>query len=98
MLKKIIRPLHSKKDKEGIIVLDTEGLGNPASHIGADSKIFLFALLLSSLFLFNTVSAIDEMSFQDLQVMLNLAKDIQAKNNGENDFPSFFWIVRDFIL
>lgn len=43
--------------------MDTEGLGNPISHVFADNKIFLFALLLSSFFIFNSMNVIDENSF-----------------------------------
>ena len=69
------------------MVLDTEGLGNPNAYTSSDSKVFLMALLLSSLFLFNSMHCIDEHSFQDLQVMLNLAKDIESKNPTQNQFP-----------
>jgi len=44
-----------KDDKTGFLVVDTEGIGNPNSSISSDSKIFLLSLLLSSLFIFNSM-------------------------------------------
>jgi len=62
----------------------------------------LFALLLSSYFIYNSVGSIDETSLNNLTIIANLAKDIQNNNNKdsklEEEFPSFLWLVRDFTL
>ena len=62
----------------------------------------LLALLLSSYFIYNSVGSIDEKSLNSLNVITNLAKDLQSKNMNndhlEDEFPSFMWIVRDFTL
>lgn len=67
-----------------------------------DSRIFLFSLLLSSFFIYNSTGSIDENALNTLNLIINLAKDIQTKtNNGGDDgahFPSLLWIVRDFTL
>jgi hypothetical protein len=62
----------------------------------------LFSLLLSSYFIYNSVGSIDENALNTLNLVINLAKDIQNKTNNSSDdsshFPSFLWIVRDFTL
>jgi hypothetical protein len=62
----------------------------------------LFALLLSSYFVYNSVGSIDENSLNSISVLANLANEIQSKNtkdeNIEQNFPSFLWLVRDFTL
>lgn len=67
-----------------------------------DSRIFLFSLLLSSYFIYNSVGSIDENALNTLNLIINLAKDIQTKTNNTSDdaanFPSFLWVVRDFTL
>jgi hypothetical protein len=85
-----------------IIVIDTEGFGGMDENANHDSRIFLFSLLLSSFFIYNSVGSIDENALNTLNLVINLAKDIQSKtsNSGEDasNFPSFLWIVRDFTL
>ena len=44
----------------------------------------LFAILLSSYFVYNSVGSIDENSINNLNVIANLAKDIQM-NNAKDD-------------
>ena len=93
-----------------VLIMDTEGLGSTMESINYDSKIFLFALLLSSYFIFNSVGTIDENSLQDLSLAINVANDLQVKSNQllkgkkladqeiSKNFPSFLWVVRDFML
>lgn len=42
-----------------IIVIDTEGFGGMDENANHDSRIFLFSLLLSSYFIYNSVGSID---------------------------------------
>ena len=63
----------------------------------------MFSLLLSSFFIYNSVGSIDENALNTLNLVINLAKDIQSKTNNissedSTHFPSFLWIVRDFTL
>lgn len=85
-----------------VIVIDTEGFGGMDENANHDSRIFLFSLLLSSFFIYNSVGSIDQNALNTLNLIINLAKDIQTKTNNSNDdsshFPSFLWIVRDFTL
>ena len=86
-----------------IIMVDTEGFGGMDENTNHDSRIFLFSLLLSSYFIYNSVGNIDENALNSLNLILNLAKDIQTKSHGKvgddtSCFPAFLWVVRDFAL
>ncbi len=89
-----------------ILLIDTEGFGGVDENVNHDSRIFLFSLLLSSFFIYNSVGNIDEQALNSLSLIINLAKDIQIKSHhGDSEkedpanyFPSFLWIVRDFAL
>ena len=65
------------------------------------------ALLLSSCFIYNSIGTIDENALNNLQLIINLSKELQIKSEmmEETDpdelakyFPSFMWVVRDFSL
>jgi len=88
-----------------VLVIDTEGFGGTDENINHDNKIFIFSLLLSSYFIFNSVGHIDENALNNLSLIINLAKEIQTKASSSqqgdeivNSFPSFLWVVRDFAL
>lgn len=59
-----------------MIVVDTEGLGAYDEDENHDAKIFLLALLLSSLLIYNSVGTIDENALNSLSLVINLAKKI----------------------
>lgn len=95
-------PDHEDMD---IFLIDTEGFGGTDENVNHDSRIFLFSLLLSSFFIYNSVGNIDENALNALSLIINLAKDIQVqtgKTTKDQDpaqfFPSFLWVVRDFTL
>ena len=88
-------------------LIDTEGLGAYDEDINHDTKIFLIAVLISSLFIFNSVGAIDENNINTLSFILNLSKTIKINNkineeDNENElskyFPTLLWLLRDFSL
>ena len=90
-----------------LLVIDSEGIGAFDEDQNHDTKIFLFTLLLSSYFIFNSMGTIDENAIQNLSLIINLSKQLQIKNDliGECDpeeiqrfFPRFLWVVRDFSL
>jgi hypothetical protein len=91
------KPIYiNKNGKEvPVIVIDTEGLGAIDEEQNHDSKIFLLALLLSSLFIYNSVGTIDENALNSLSLGINLSSQIE--DLGEY-FPSFLWVLRDFSL
>ena len=93
--------------KNPIIVVDTEGLGAFEEDENHDTKIFLLALLLCSLLVYNSVGSIDEGALTNLSLVVNLSKSLQNKQNdsGKNAmddiaqyFPAFMWVLRDFAL
>ena len=79
------------------IVIDTEGFGGMDENVNHDTRIFLFSLLLSSYFIYNSVGSIDENALNTISLIVNLAKEIQGANHHDF-FPQFLWIVRDFAL
>ena len=87
-----------------VLVIDSEGLGAFDEDANHDTRIFLFSLLLSSYFIYNSVGSIDESALQNLSLIVNLSKQIQVKSGQtsiediSNYFPSFLWILRDFAL
>lgn len=89
-----------------VLIIDTEGLGAFDENANHDTKIFLLALLLCSLLIFNSVGTIDENALNTLSLVVNLTKSIQFSNKGGEDdidelakqFPSFLWVLRDFSL
>ena len=89
-----------------VFLIDTEGLGAYDEEINHDTKIFLIAILISSLFIYNSFGAIDENAINSLSFILNLSKTIKIKSVNKIDseeelaeyFPSFLWLLRDFSL
>ena len=78
-----------------VLVIDSEGLGAIDEDANHDTRIFLFSLLLSSYFIYNSVGSIDESALQNLSLIVNLSKQIQVKSGQtsiediSNYFPSF---------
>jgi len=92
-------------EKFHVLVVDTEGLGAYDEEVNHDTKIFLIAVLISSLFLYNSFGSIDETSINTLSFVLNLSNSIQLSNNKKVEpedlskyFPSLLWLLRDFSL
>ena len=87
-------------------LIDTEGLGAYDEEINHDSKIFLIAVLISSLFIYNSFGAIDENQVSNLSFVLDLSKTIKIKSVAIEDneeelakyFPTLLWLLRDFSL
>lgn len=57
-------------------MIDTEGFGGMDENVNHDSRIFLFSLLLSSYFIYNSVGTIDENALNTMSLVINLAKEI----------------------
>lgn len=69
------KPLILKNDKDEIInvcVLDSEGLGSIEEDINHDLRLFSITLLLSSMFIYNTLGSIDEHALDSLGLVLRL--------------------------
>ena len=91
-----------------IILLDTEGSGSLQKNQNHDAKIFAMVVLLSSLFVFNSMQTIDENSISCLSLATELSNFIKIRSkegtprNNENALglmtPKFLWLLRDFAL
>ncbi|XP_043859656.1 guanylate-binding protein 7-like isoform X2 [Dromiciops gliroides] len=74
-----------------------------------DSWIFALAILLSSIFVYNSMGTINHQALEQMQYVTELTELIKVKSSpdaeGEEDsaefvgfFPDFVWTVRDFTL
>jgi hypothetical protein len=87
-----------------VVFVDSEGLGSVGGTQQHDLQIFSLAMLISSLFIYNSVGAIDESSISQLSFVTQLTKHIQVKSGGgggdelDKFFPDFIWTLRDFTL
>jgi hypothetical protein len=91
-----------------LILLDTEGLDDPekgnATH---DTNMFSLALLISSVFIYNTKGTIDAKSLDGLHFAAEMSSFVRSDSrnaellDGENlasHFPAFIWAIRDHHL
>jgi hypothetical protein len=90
-----------------VIVMDSEGLQSEDNEENFDVKIFSLVILLSSNFIYNSMSgAINQGSIDALELVVQIANDINTTTlNSEANleqcsqyFPSLLWIGRDFSL
>uniref|UniRef100_G1PXT0 GB1/RHD3-type G domain-containing protein n=1 Tax=Myotis lucifugus TaxID=59463 RepID=G1PXT0_MYOLU len=101
---------HPLKPDNTLVLLDTEGLGDVEKGDSQnDSWIFALAVLLSSMFVYNSMGTINHQALEQLHYVTKLTKLIRAKSfpsSGEvgdsaefiSFFPDFVWVVRDFTL
>jgi hypothetical protein len=59
-----------------VFLLDTEGSGSTDRNTTHDAKIFALVVLLSSLFIFNSVGTIDEKAINNLSLAAELSSNI----------------------
>jgi hypothetical protein len=88
-----------------IVLLDTEGSGSLQKNQNHDAKIFALVVLLSSLFIFNSMQTIDENAISSLSLAAELSNYIKLRSSGtdvhhqsELMAPKFLWLLRDFAL
>ncbi|XP_066232957.1 guanylate-binding protein 4-like isoform X1 [Saccopteryx leptura] len=101
---------HPSKQNHTLVLLDTEGLGDvEKGDPKNDTWIFALAVLLSSMFVYNSLGTINHQALEQLHYVTELTKLIKTKSSpssGEEDdsakfvsfFPDFVWAVRDFSL
>uniref|UniRef100_A0A8C8UB86 GB1/RHD3-type G domain-containing protein n=1 Tax=Peromyscus maniculatus bairdii TaxID=230844 RepID=A0A8C8UB86_PERMB len=103
---------HPTKPNHTLILLDTEGLGDvEKGDPRNDAWIFALAVLLSSTFVYNSMSTINNDALEKLHpgYVTKLTELIRAKSSQRPDaiedvrefvsfFPDFIWTVRDFTL
>jgi len=80
----MISNTHSKDEEFPVFIIDTEGLGAYDEEINHDSKIFLIAILLSSLFIYNSFGTIDETALNNLSLIVNLSKSLKLRENSNS--------------
>ena len=87
------------------IAIDTEGIDALDADNTHDVRIFTLALLLSNIFIYNSVGPIDETSLSTLSLMTNVSSCVRVTTEkdatiGELSefFPHFIWVLRDFTL
>ena len=81
----IITNSNNNNEPFPVYLIDTEGLGAYDEEINHDSKIFLIAILISSLFIYNSFGTIDEAALSNLSFILNLSKSLKLKNSLQKD-------------
>lgn len=92
--------------KVAVVVIDSEGLNSTEVDSNYDNRVFMFCLLLSSLFIYNSMGTIDENALQNINLILNLALRVKVKGGAQKPsdaemveaFPSFLWVLRDAFL
>ena len=83
----------AQKSDTPVLLLDTEGIDALDAECDHDVRIFSLAVLLSSVFIYNSMSHIDEAAVQTLSFMTKVASSL-----GKGHTPYFYWILRDFSL
>lgn len=84
-----------------LIVIDSEGIGSTdQDNYSDDSNIFALVLMISSMFIYNSVGAIDDTSLSNQSILSNIvnhihikdssnsSKNIDHNNSEENDFEN----------
>eukprot|EP00092_Neocalanus_flemingeri_P033931 GFUD01036897.1.p1 GENE.GFUD01036897.1~~GFUD01036897.1.p1 ORF type:complete len:702 (+),score=218.67 GFUD01036897.1:901-3006(+) len=97
---------HPRYPDRVLLLLDTEGLADPEkANVDHDIWIFSLAILLSSIFVYNSKGVIDSDALEKLQMTSELTEHLRIKSGGNEDgedfhrvFPDFIWAVRDFFL
>ena len=94
----------TEEDDKFVLYIDTEGIDALDANDTHDVRIFTLALLLSSVFLYNSVGTIDETAMQTLSLMTRVTNNVKvssASSNCDNiseHMPHFIWVLRDFGL
>lgn len=69
------------------IVMDTEGLFSLEADETKDTRVFALSLLLSTMFVYNSVGSIDKQALSNLALVSNISKwiRVQSNSNGGNE-------------
>ncbi|EFC46568.1 predicted protein [Naegleria gruberi] len=84
-----------------LLIVDSEGIGSFSANETYDTQVFSLALLMSSMFIYNSQGSIDDNAITRLGLVTELSKYVKSKLGGLDNqaiFPSFLWVVRDFSL
>ncbi|CAO2600296.1 Guanylate-binding protein 1 [Lemmus lemmus] len=101
---------HPQKAGRILVLLDTEGLGDVEKGDNQnDCWIFALAVLLSSIFVYNSMGAINQQALDQLHYVTELTDRIRTRSSPDQEeledsdefvsfFPDFVWTLRDFSL
>ncbi|NXC48311.1 GBP1 protein, partial [Penelope pileata] len=97
---------HPRQSGVALVLLDTEGLGDPRKDDDqSDAWIFTLALLLSSTLVYNSIGTIDQQALETLRLVTELTEHVRVRAEDTDStpefvrvFPNFIWTVRDFTL
>lgn len=85
-----------------VLFVDSEGIDALDATDDNDVRVFTLALMLSSVFLYNSVGHIDEAAISTLGLMTRVTSSVKqslADDAAVSDMmPTFFWLLRDFSL
>ena len=89
--------------KRSLILLDVEGLSDAAKGDAAhDLNLFVFSLLASSVFIYNTKGTIDANALDGLHLATRISDELLSNSDEEGSFaqvfPHFIWAIRDHHL
>jgi hypothetical protein len=77
-----------------LLVLDTEGIDALDAENEHDVRIFALSVLISSIFVYNSMSHLDEAAVQTLSLMTKVTQAIGEETHS----PTLYWVLRDFAL
>jgi hypothetical protein len=89
------------------LLVDSEGSGSTTASPDRDGKLFALVILLSSLFVFNTMGVIDEHAINQLSLAAYMYEQLQPEDSSDPQSlqakllafcPRFIWLLRDFHL
>ncbi|XP_015992400.2 guanylate-binding protein 5 isoform X2 [Rousettus aegyptiacus] len=101
---------HPVKTNHTLVLLDTEGLGDvEKGDKNNDTQIFALAILLSSVFVYNTMNKIDQRAIDLLYYVIELSNLLRTLSSPDLDevddaadfvsfYPDLVWTLRDFYL
>eukprot|EP00746_Dinoflagellata_sp_MGD_P001050 gnl/MRDRNA2_/MRDRNA2_101944_c0_seq1.p1 gnl/MRDRNA2_/MRDRNA2_101944_c0~~gnl/MRDRNA2_/MRDRNA2_101944_c0_seq1.p1 ORF type:complete len:602 (-),score=138.91 gnl/MRDRNA2_/MRDRNA2_101944_c0_seq1:26-1831(-) len=88
-----------------LLLLDCEGSGNTSSDREHDARVVALAVLLCTVFLFNSKGVVNEGAIQSLSVVTSLAQMVLKQHLEEDSGgvrsvqnPMLLWVLRDFAL
>jgi hypothetical protein len=94
-----------ERDGARLVVLDSEGTRSLTASADADSKLIALALLLSSVFIYNSTGNVDQSTVSALGVFASVARVVSCAEGGDDEErsassckPELLWVCRDFHL
>jgi len=80
------------------VVLDTEGTASMEASLAHDAKLLGIVLALASVFVYNSVGAVDETALSELGTVTAVASELARADGQLWSAPHLVWALRDFTL